>query len=408
LRLTAFDQTGLLRWTNAPVPGVCTIETSDTPSGPWIPSKNTFATNEAGAVTVAVSGGNQFHRLRAVGVPATSQGFTNLTYSYGLLETLAGNGAGQTDGVNYWQPWFEGYSGTWAALSRPHFAMADRAGNVYVADKNSHSVLRVTPDGGIFTHAGTHVGGFDGEGPAAATNLQLNLPNGLWVRSDGTVYVLDTENGRVRRVSTNSVMQTLFLATSGGTSLNGGRGLWVKDDESLAYFGNETRVRRWTPSTGVSTLASGFIELGTLFAETSGSLIVCDRGAHYVYRVSTTGTKTIIAGNGTTTGGGDGMSALATGLYGVRSAWPVPTGGFLLLTHDGCQLWYLDTAGMVHLLINGAGGRTHDGDGQFFYNPSQFKISEGRSVTMDYEGNILICESDWGYVRRIQFLPMAY
>jgi len=266
----------------------------------------------------------------------------------------------------------------------------------------------VAPDGSIFTHAGTHTGGFDGEGPAAATNLQLNLPNGLWVRGDGTVYVLDTENGRVRRVSTNGVMQTLFLATSSGSSLDGGRGLWVKDDESLAYFCAEDRVRRWTPFGGLSTLASGFAELGTLFVETSGSLIVCDRGAHYVYRVSTTGSKTIIAGNGATTGGGDGMSALATGLNGVRSAWPVPTGGFLLLTHDGCQLWYLDTGGIVHLLLNGEGGRTHGGDGQFFYDLSQFKISEGRSVTMDYDGNILICESDWGYVRRIQFRPTGY
>jgi len=45
----------------------------------------------------------------------------------------------------------------------------------------------VTPEGTIFTHAGTHVGGFDGEGPAATTNLQLNLPNGLWVRADSTL-----------------------------------------------------------------------------------------------------------------------------------------------------------------------------------------------------------------------------
>lgn len=97
-----------------------------------------------------------------------------------------------------------------------------------------------------------------------------------------------------------------------------------------------------------------------------------------------------------------------TGVNGVRSAWPVPTGGFLLLTHDGCQLWYLDAAGIVHQLLNGEGGRTHDGDGLFFYDLSQPRISEGRSVTMDYDGNILICESDWGYVRRIQFRPMGY
>jgi sugar lactone lactonase YvrE len=406
-RVTAFDRNGLLQWSNAPVPGVCTVETADTPGGVWLPLKNAYATNSTDALSVPMNGGTRFHRLKAVSIPATGQGFTNLIYTYGQLETIAGTGEGQTDGISYWQTWFEGSPAFWASLSRPHFAMADRAGNVYVADKNSHSVLKVSTNGNIYTHAGTHVGGFNGEGPASATNVQLNFPNGLWVRADGTVYVLDTENGRVRRVSTNGISQTLFLATSSGSSLNGGRGLWVKEDESLAYFCAEDRVRRWTPTGGLTTLASGFTELGTLFVEASGSLIVCDRGAHYVYRLSTTGAKTIIAGNGSTTGGGDGFSALATGLNGVRSAWPVPTGGFLLLTHDGCQLWYLDAAGILRLLLNGAGGRTHDGDGLFFYEPLQLKISEGRSVTMDYEGNILVCESDYGYVRRIQFKPMS-
>ena len=65
-------------------------------------------------------------------------------------------------------------------------------------------------------------------------------------------------------------------------------------------------------------------------------------------------------------GGGDGCPALDTGLCGVRSPWPVPTGGYLLLSHDGCQLWYLDAGGIIHLLLNGATGRTHTGDGLFF------------------------------------------
>jgi len=80
----------------------------------------------------------------------------------------------------------------------------------------------------------------------------------------------------------------------------------------------------------------------------------------------------------------------------------VPTGGYLLLTHDGCQLWYLDAGGTVRLLLNGARGRTHYGDGLYFYTPEP-KISEGRSVTMDDAGNILICESDFGFIRRIRF-----
>jgi hypothetical protein len=167
------------------------------------------------------------------------------------------------------------------------------------------------------------------------------------------------------------------------------------------------RIRKWTPANGLQTLASGFIELGTFYVEPSGNLIVCDRGAHYAYRVTAAGVKTIIAGNGTATGGGDGLSALQTGLDGPRGVWPVPTGGYLLLTHDGCQLWYMDSAATMHLMLNGAGGGTHNGDGYFFYDLSELKISEGRSVSMDYAGNILVCESDYGFVRRIEFRSLT-
>src|SRR5262249_48306618 len=152
----------------------------------------------------------------------------------------------------------------------------------------------------------------------------------------------------------------------------------------LVYFCAGTRLRRWTPSDGTKTVASGFVELGTLFVESSGNILVCDRGANYAYRVTPSGDMTVIAGNGKSDGGGDGSLALKTGLNGVRSIWPLPNGGYLLLTHDGCQLWYLDSAGVIHLFLDGDTGRTHAGDGQFFYSPDP-KISEGRAVTVDYD-----------------------
>lgn len=374
-----------------------------------MPGQNVFSITATGQVSVPVNGTNKFFRLRTVDVSSTAQGFTNLIQAYGLLETICGDGIGRADGVSYWQPQFEGGPAASASLSRPHFAMADKAGNIYIADKNSHSVLRLATNGNVYTHAGTHVGGFNGEGPTTATNLQLNFPNALWVRGDGTVYVLDTDNARVRRVTTNGVMSTIFNAKNDpSTPLGGGRTLWVKDDETLAYFGNTDRIRKWTPSGGLQTLANGFSELGCFYVEASGSLIVADRGAHYVWRVFADGARVIIAGNGTISGGGDGAAALATGIYGPRGIWALPTGGYVMLLHDGAQLWYVDNSNIMHLLVNGQGGNgfVHGGDGQHFYAPDQFNIGEGRSVALDYAGNIILCESDYGFIRRIRFARM--
>jgi hypothetical protein len=405
VEIVGLSPDGLLVWTNGLRPGICTVQRAASLALPWQPERNLFCLSNLLSTQISRTATSGFFRIHSLAVSPTPGGFTNLVNSYGLLETIAGSGIGQTDGINYWQSWNEGYFATYAGLSRPHFAMADGAGNIYIADKNSHSILKVTPNGIITTIAGNHVGGFNGEGPAPATTLQLNFPNGEWIRKDGTVYVFDTDNGRVRRVDTNGVMVTLFMATADGSAVSVGRGLWVKDDESLAYFCAGTKVRKWTPAAGVKTLASGFVELGDLIVDSNGDVLACDRGGSTAYRINSAGVATAFAGNGSSTGGGDGFLALQTGLYGVRSVWPVPTGGYLLLTHEGCQLWYLDSSGTIRLLVNGASGRTHAGDGTFFYAPDA-RISEGRSITMDYDGNIIVCESDWGYVRRIRFLPM--
>ena len=195
--------------------------------------------------------GNNFFRLLAVDVSTnTPLAYTNLVLSYGMLHTIAGNGdAGSpyagADGMNFWQPGFEGGFATNAALSRPHFAMEDNFSNVFIVDKDSDSILKVTTDGRIHTVAGTHAIGNGPDTATIATNVAMNTPNGLWVRGDGTVYVLDTRNGKVRRLDTNGMMTTLFTDSSG---ISGGRGLWVKSDESLVYYCSKSHLRQWTPA----------------------------------------------------------------------------------------------------------------------------------------------------------------
>ena len=412
IRISSCDRQGNLSWTNAFPNGVCTVEAAspvaNLGSASWQVQQNYFTTNSTGQCQLALGTGNQFFRLLAVDISTNSPaGYTNLLHSYGLLHTIAGTGFGGTDGVNYWLPWFEGGYATNATLSRPHFAMADTAGNVFIADKNSHSILKVTPDGRIHTVVGTHVLGNGPDNLTLATAVQLNAPNGLWVRDDGTVYVLDTGNGKIRRLDTNGMMLTL-VTVDGGIAT--GRGVWVKDDESLAYFASGTDLKKWTPSGGVKTLNNNFNELGTFVVDPHNDIIATDRGANKVYSLDATGggagNRSVLFGDGNTNGVVEGTLAKTNSLYGVRGIWTLPTGGYLLATHEGSQILYVDPAGIIHILLNGNNGGAHSGDGQWFYAPG-YKVSEVRSVSVDYKGNILITEDDNGYIRRIDFLRLS-
>lgn len=315
--------------------------------------------------------------------------------SYGTIETIAGTGLIEGKGDNGWQSGFEGEPATGAELSRPHIAQADSAGNIYIADKDGHGIRRVFADGTIETIAGTSVAGDGADGPSLGSSL--SAPNGLWVGEAGSVYVLDLGNDKVRRLRDGNT-QTLFAI--GGAST--GRGLWVADDESLAYVAAGSTLKKWTPDGGVEVLTSGFASLGNIFVEESGDILVADRGGHRVYRVTASGQRTPIAGNGQRTGGGDGYSALSTGLDEVRGVWGHPDGGYFVATHKGGQIWFVDDAGAIHLFVDGDADDSHAGDGLAFDDPA-VRISEPRGITMDALGNILITEHDGGFVRRVNY-----
>ena len=408
--INAVNVNGQISWINAFTNGVCTVETIPQLEGntAWLPLQNYFTTNSTGIGAFPLSSSNGFFRLLAVNISTnTPQAFTNLVRSYGLLHTIAGNGdAGYSDpgvdGSNYWQSKFEDGYATNAALSRPHFAMEDNAGNVFIVDKDSHSVLKVTTDGRIHTVAGTHVAGNGPDTPNFATNIAMNQPNGLWVGTDGTVYVLDTGNGKVRRLATNGLLSTLFTDRSG---ISGGRGLWVKSDESLVYYCSGTDLRKWTPASGAVNLNTNFSDLGNIII--SGTNIVAtDRGGNTVWLVATNnGARSLLFGNGGAGLAVDDTLALTNSLYGVRGVWQPPIGGYFLATDYGAQFLYVDITGVIHIMVNGDND-DHSGDGQWFYTPG-YKFGQLRSVSMDNQGNLLIVENDTGYVRRIDFQRLS-
>ncbi len=411
LALISYDPAGRIAWTNAYIGGVCTVETAtsleDGMANQWLPQQNYFTTNSTSQGFVPFGTSIQFVRLLAVDISTNSpSGYANLLQSYGNLRTIAGNGAGRASGVNYWQSEFEGDYATNAALSRPHFAMADDAGNVFIVDKDSHSVLKVTPDGRIHTVAGTHERGSNGDGPALATTVMLNQPNGLYVHPNGAYDILDTGNGAVRRVDTNGIMTTLFKVPGGMTV---GRGLWVDESGSQALICDGTAVKAWNPTHGVTVLNNSFIELGTLIVVSPGKALVTDRGDDAVYWLEldgpAAGTRTRRYGQGRDRPIVEGTSAVTNCLNGVRGIWPFPTGGYLLALHEGSRVLYMDPADRVFVFLEGVNG-AYSGDGEWFHSPG-YKMAQARSVTMDHRGNVIIVENDAGYVRQIDFQRLS-
>ncbi len=102
------------------------------------------------------------------------------------------------------QPGYTGdnFSAINAKLNTPSDVAVGPDGSVYIADTLNHAVRKVTPDGNIYTVAGTGQAGFSGDGGPAA-QAQLDEPYGLTVTASGDLYIADTQNQRIREVSTH-------------------------------------------------------------------------------------------------------------------------------------------------------------------------------------------------------------
>jgi glucose/arabinose dehydrogenase len=167
----------------------------------------------------------------------------------GSVETLAGGREGFADGA-----------GAAASFNTPSAVALDAAGNLYVADTGNNRVRKVTPEGVVTTLAGDGAAGFR-EGPAA--QARFDAPVGVAVDKEGSVYVADTYNDRVRVVTKEGLVRT--LAGSGspayadgageGASFDTPCGVAVSDagEVYVADTGND-RLRKITKDGQVTTL----------------------------------------------------------------------------------------------------------------------------------------------------------
>jgi streptogramin lyase len=162
----------------------------------------------AGQTGSADGAGADARFQRPQGVATDSAGSLYVTDTYnetirkitaaGVVTTLAGTvgQVGSTDGA-----------AAVALFSGPTGIAADSMGNVYVADTNNHTIRKITPAGVVSTLAGTPnmPGSTDGNGAAA----RFHFPEGIAADSAGNVYVADTDNNTIRKITPNAVVTTV-------------------------------------------------------------------------------------------------------------------------------------------------------------------------------------------------------
>ena len=360
--------------------------------------------------------------------------FEDMAAGFGTTLTLAGIHHATTsnpDGtaINYWTNSSEGAVASTTSLSNPHMAAADAYGNIYIADKASHSVLKITTNGLIHTFAGTHVAGFNGDAPAEATSLQLNNPNGLFVFPNGVVYLLDPGNHRIRRVDTNGVMTTIVNDPEPNWYPSG-RALWVSPDEQLIYYTHEFRplvvngvtnlfadgavVKRWTATNGIETVCSksvGFRNPANVAVNpVDGKLYVCDRAeedtnklAPGLFRIDGPDLRTRITGNITQPLAAEGQLAVNSYIDGPRGIAFRPDGSYFLCAHKNGSVWFVDTAGVLHNYLRGKGSGDSYNLSSGLHPPltSIFYFAQPRAVTLAPNGNLIVICNDSGFVFRV-------
>ncbi len=168
----------------------------------------------------------------------------------GQVSTIAGNG---TTGTT------DGV-GSAARFRSPHGITLDGAGNIYVADEGNHRIRKITPQGEVSTLAGSRRGFADGSGAAA----QFNDPIDITTDNSGNLYVADRDNHRIRKIDPSGMVTTLAGTDSAGYVDGNGssarfsfpQGVAIDRNGNVYVADSENhRIRKVNPNGQVSTLA---------------------------------------------------------------------------------------------------------------------------------------------------------
>lgn len=250
-----------------------------------------------------------------------------------------------------------------ARFSAPAALAAAADGTVYVADTANHVIRKISPAGVASTVAGLAgaVGSGDGTGSAA----RFSSPAGIAVALDGTVYVADTGNHAIRRISAAGEV-TLLAGLPGSAGAGDGAGSGARFD---------------TPR--------------GLALEGSGQLLVADSGNHTLRRITAAGVVSTVAGLAGSAGAIDGSGSAAR----LNLPWAVAVaddGTAYLSDQQNHLVRKITPAGVVSTLA-GSAGASGDADGSG--GTARFRAPAG--LVLDADGNLFVVDRDSHALRKI-------
>ena len=251
---------------------------------------------------------------------------------------------------------------------------ADGSGNVYIAESGANRVRKVAANGVITTVAGSGVAGYSGDGGAASGAL-LNYPLGVAVDGAGNLYILDSQNEVIRRVS-NGVITT--IAGSGVAGFTGDGGAATSAALALA-----------NPGTRDSYVGAG------IAVDAAGAVYFMENFNNRVRKVAG-GVITTVAGNGTRGYRGDGGAASGAQIDG-RGGIALDSAGNLYIA-DGGNNVIRKVVNEIITTIAGDGTGVFGGDGG---GPTSAQVTGPLGVAVDASGNIYVADTVNQRIRKI-------
>jgi trimeric autotransporter adhesin len=334
-----------------------------------------------------------------------------VTVSTGVISTVAGDGTCGFLG--------NGGQATSTAISYPVGVAVDSAGNIYIADRTSEEIRKVTASTGIISSvAGNEDQGYSGDG-GAATSAELNLPNGVALDTAGNIYIVDNGNNRIRKVTVSTgIISTVAGNGTAGYSGDGGAAINAKLDNPsgvavdgagniyIADYDNDV-IRKVTASTGIiSTLAGdgavGYVGDGGpatsaelywptgVAVDTAGNIYIADQDNYVIRKVTaSTGIITTIAGNGTAAYPGDGGPATSAELSLPQGVAVDTAGNIYIADTFNDRIRVVGSALPTINTVAGNGTEGYSGDGGAAIS-AELHLPLG--VAVDSAGNIYIAD----------------